>query len=561
MPDIVLASIEYGDYISIVKLVVFLVLFFPAIPLITWVYQDTKAIDTKVVMWTGIVFGAAAASTIIWLALPLFIIGMLFYLIATGTASLIYVSHRNSRVMEHDRILTAEHIKGLFANKSKDVEDPEGFAFISANKNEIPLPEAKTPDFYGYRAAHDIFADATWRRAADIVFSPTPQEYKVVYGIDGAVVKQPSLAKEQVEYFIHFVKHLADLDLNEKRKPQKGKFRTRQGHDNTEWEVATAGSTAGEQIRIKQIMKHDITQVGEIGLTPAQQDQLNSIRETEQGLFIVTGPSKAGVTTTLYALLRNHDAFVNSINTFERHPDTELPNITQNIFSLSDSGTTTYPKKLQQIIRMGPDIIGIADCEDSASAKIICDAAKDGLLVYLALPAENVVQAFEKWVKMVGDRNLATEALIGIGNQRLVRKLCEECKQAYAPDPGLLKKFGIPAEKAKVLYRAGKVQYDKHGKPVTCENCQGIGFLGRTGVFEMVMIDDKLRAAVRKAKSFSEIRALFRSAKMLYLQEQALRKVIGGTTAVNEMVKVLSKAKRQSAPEQGQNKKQKNGGQ
>ena len=192
---------------------------------------------------------------------------------------------------------------------------------------------------------------------------------------------------------------------------------------------------------------------------------------------------------------------------------------------------------------MGLDIVGVAECEDVETAKIACAAAKDGQLVYVTVKADSVIQALGKWLKFVGDRRLAAETLLGASNQRLLRKLCDECKQAYAPDKELFRKFNISAEKTKALYRAGKVQYDKHGKPSTCENCQGTGYFGRTGVFELVTMNDELRKVVRKSKSLPEISTQFRRAKMLYLQEQALRKVIGGKVAINEMIRVLSASK------------------
>ena len=114
------------------------------------------------------------------------------------------------------------------------------------------------------------------------------------------------------------------------------------------------------------------------------------------------------------------------------------------------------------------------------------------------------------------------------------------------PDKELLRKFNIPAEKAKAFYRAGKVQYDKHGKPVTCENCQGTGFFGRIAVFEIVFFDEKIRHAIKDLKNPQDIGRQLRNAKMLYLQEQMLRKVIMGITSVNEMVRVLSKSKKET---------------
>ena len=552
MPDLLLASVEYSGYISEIKFAVFLALFLLWLPLVGWVYRDALTVETKEVFWTALVFGAGAAAAIIWLLIPLFVIGLLFYAVAVAATSLSYVMHRNARVLDFNRVLTAEHIKGLFVSKQKRLDALEGFLFITANDNEVPLPEPQTADFFGYKAAYEIFNDANWRRANGIMFSPTPEHYNVTYYVDGAPLKQPTILRDQMEYFIHFLKNLADLDASEKRKPQKGKFKIRQDEENTEWEVATAGSTAGEQLRLKQIMQQKIAKLTDIGLMPRQYERLNKIRGLKQGLFIVTGPKKTGVTTTFYALLRNHDAFINSITTLEKRLSAELPNITQNVFTLSDTGTTTYDKKLQAIVRMGPDIIGIADCENTETAQVACAAAKDGKIVYVTLNADNVLRALRKWMKLVGDRNLAVENLLGISNQRLLRKLCDECKQAYGPNRELLRKFNIPAEKAKVFYRPGKVIYPKHGKPITCEDCQGTGFLGRTGVFETITIDDELRNAIKQAKSLSEIGNQFRRAKMLYLQEQALRKVVGGTTSINEVVRMLSTPKKQKTkkPEQ-----------
>ena len=543
MPDLLSAAIGYGGYISIIKLLTFSVLFFAWLPVLSWVHQDAKTAETKAVFWTGIVLAAGAAGALIWLVMPIFIVGMLFYTIAVGATSLTYVKHRNARVLDFDRVLTVEHIKSLLVSKEKKLEALKSFLFITANNNEVAVPEPRTPDFFGYKTTYEILTDAIWRRAESIMFSPTPQDYNIAYYVDGAVLKQPSIARDQMKYFIRFIKQLADLDTEEKRKPQKGSFKICQHEEDAEWEVTTAGSTAGEQIRLKQITQANIARLTDIGLMPEQYEQLNKFQEVQQGVFIITGPPKSGVTTTLYALLRNHDAFINNINTLERQPSRQLPNITQNVFALSDTGTTTFARKLQAVVRMGPDIVGVADCGDAGTAQVACAAAKDRKIMYVTLKADSVIQALSKWLKFVGDRNIAAETLLGISSQRVLRILCDECKQAYTPNKELFRKFNINAEKTKVLYRAGKVLVDKHGKSSTCDNCQGTGFFGRTGVFEIITINDELRNVVKQSKSLSEIATQFRRAKMLYLQEQALRKVISGTTAINEMIRALSTSK------------------
>ena len=254
----------------------------------------------------------------------------------------------------------------------------------------------------------------------------------------------------------------------------------------------------------------------------------------------MSGPPKSGVTTTLYTLLGNHDPFMNNINTLEKNPAAELTNITQFTFNLSDTGTTTFARRLQSILRRGPDIIGIADGEDPQTAKLATAAAKEDKIVYIELEANSVNQAIEKWLKLVGDKNLVADTLTAILNQRLVRTLCNECRQAYQPNPALFKKFNIPANEVRTFYRPGEIEYTKHGKPIICEKCQGSGFYGRTGLFETIRINDELREVIRNAKTTQEIATAFRKAGMLYMQEQSIKKVAHSITSINEVIRNFS---------------------
>lgn len=542
-----LMAVEYGGYVSLIKLGVLLCLFLFWWWFLGWAHKDAKAVSANLALWIGATLGAGAVGLLLWLLIPYFIGGLLAYAVLLGGVALAYVKYRNARVLDFDRILTFDHLKGLVA-KSPKLEAMEDFMFITARNNEVPIPEARTPLFFGYRTAYDVVTDAGWRRTSMVTFAPKGDVYEVMYYIDGAATKQPDMQRDQMEYLIHFLKEVAGLDSKEKRKPQKGKFRSRQGKENTDWEVMTAGSTAGEQLRLTRITKESALRLSDLGLAPEQLEPMEKIHTNEQGLFLVTGPHKNGVTTTMYALIRSHDAFLNSINTIEKQPAGQLLNVTQTVYTLTDTGTTTYAKRLQTIVRMGPNVVGVGECEDAETAKIACAAAKDGKLVYVVVEAESVLQALAKWLKLVEDRKLVAETLLGLSNQRLFRKLCETCKQGYAPNKEILKKFNLPADKAKVLYRPGKEVYDKRGKPSTCPTCQGTGFVGRTGVFETVFLDDELRKALRTVKQLPELGMQFRRAKMLYLQEQAIRKTIAGTTAINEVLRVLATGKKPGAP-------------
>jgi len=541
MPDLLLTSVIFGSYISIVKLIVFMALFFGWLWLITWIYDDAITVETKEVFWSSLVFGIGAGAALLWMMIPMFVVGLAVYMLAVSVSLIVYVIHRNTRVMQSDKILTLKHIQSLLIKKDKNAKAQiKGFTFYTANKNEVPKPQAKSKDFHGYKAAHDIINDALEKRTSSIIFSPTPHSYSIAYNIDGVNLKQPEMEVQLAHHLIRFLKQLADLNIEEKRKPQKGRFKIRKDDDITDWEILCAGSTAGEQFQLRLMTQEVEERVSDIGLLPKQLTAIDQLKNIKHGIVLVTGPKRSGVTTTFYAMLRNHDAFLNSINTFERKPTAVLPNIVQGTFELTDTGTSTFSKRLRSIYRMGPDIVGVAGCHDSDTAKEICNAAQNDILSYVVIEADSVMKALSKWIKLVGDRKLATETLSGICNQRLLRKLCEECKQGYTPNKELLRKFNLPADKAKVMYREGKVIYDKHGKPSTCPQCHGIGFIGRTGIFEMILLNDNLKQAMLKAKSMQEIGSVFRGAKMLYLQEQGLNKVIAGVTSVNEMIRALS---------------------
>jgi len=552
IPSILSEVSGYGGYVSPIKLVVFTAMFLAWMPLVNWIHTDARAVRTKINFWTGFIAVSGAATILIWLFVPLFLIGLLLYLVAVGATVLAYAIHRDSRVTDFEKILTSRYIKSIFVNESKRMQAAsKGLAFITANNNEVPLPEPNTPEAFGFRFACELFEDAVWRRASDVIFQPKQDFHGLAYRIDGVVVAQEQRSREETEYFIKYLKMMADLDINERRKPQTGTFKLVKDETRIEWQVTTAGSTAGEQVVLRRIEKHTLTKIEDIGFDGDQVEQLSVIKEIRSGLIIVSGPKKSGVTSSFYAMLRNHDPFMNNINTLEKQTAGELANVTQHIYTLSDTGSTTYAKRLQSILRMGPDIMGIADCNDRRVAKLACTAAKDGKIVYVVVDAANITQALGRWLKFVPDRELVADVLVAVINQRLVRKLCGSCKQAYQPNQNLLRKFNINADKAKVFYKPGEIEYDKHGKPVLCEECQGTGFVGRTGVFESFVLDEKSKEVLRRAKSMQEVSDQFRRSGMIYMQERAVKRVAAGLTSINEVIREFSDNK----PDKGKREK------
>jgi type II secretory ATPase GspE/PulE/Tfp pilus assembly ATPase PilB-like protein len=511
------------------------------LPIVNWVNTDAQAVRTKVKFWTIIVAVTGAISLVVLLMVPMFLVGLLVYIIALGACVMAYIIHRNSMVADFERVFTIGSMKSAFVNQDKKTAKlSKGIVFVTANKNDVPLPKAKSPELLGFSVLCDIIDDSLWRRTSDIVFKPQGQEYSVTYKIDGVACKQSPRSKEEIEYALQFIKQVADLDIQEKRKPQTGQFWTTKDSVKTSWDVTTAGSTAGEQFIITKSEQYLAMKLDDIGLNPKQLEALKTIRNIPSGTVIISGPPKSGVTTTFYSMIRNHDPFMNGINTLEKKLSATLDNITQHIYELGDTGAKSYSETLRRILRMGPDIVAVEGCQDADLGKLTANAANDGKIMHVTMNTSGVLQAVGLWIKQVGDRNLAADTLAAVINQRLVRKLCDECKQAYKPNADLLRKFNIPANKEVIFYRTGEIEYDKHGKPLLCEKCQGTGFYGRTAIFECIVLDDKLRQAIKQAKSMQEIGSHFRRAGMLYIQEESIKRVAKGITAINEVIRELS---------------------
>jgi type II secretory ATPase GspE/PulE/Tfp pilus assembly ATPase PilB-like protein len=544
MADLLAATVTYGGYINLFKFLIILAAFFGWLPLTNWVYEDSQAVRTNKNLWTLTFSLTGAVSLMMWLIIPAYIIGLLIFLISIGGIFMAYVIHRNALVADFEKVFTADHIRNLFVNAEKKLQKASrGLSFITANGNEVPLPQPKTTEAYGFVTTCDIMEDAIWRRASQVFFNPQKEDYEVLYIIDGIQSKQPSRSREEMDYLIYYLKELAALDVEEKRKPQQGRFRVIVNKDVLNpigWEVNTAGSTAGEQLKLVRMADKSPKKIEDLGFNENQIASIETLRNETKGLVLISGPAGSGRTTTLYTLLRGHDPFLYNINTLEKNPSCDLQNITQHIFTLSDTGTTSYSRKLQTLLRRGPDIVGIEDCDDPQCAQLASAAVKEGKMIYAVLDANSVSHALEKWIKLVGDKELVADTLTAIINQQLVRVLCDQCRVAYKPNPALFKKFNIPANDVDMFYRPGEIEQDKHGRPIICEKCQGTGYFGRMGLFETIRFSPDLSRAIKQAKTSHEIISALRKAGMLYMQEQSIKKVSLGMTSINEVIRNFS---------------------
>lgn len=534
-----------GGYISLAKIIFMLVAVTPWLAFSPWVYRDARQVHASGETWGATVLGAGGVGFLIWLLLPVYFVGLVVYVVLTGSAMIAYVVYRNGRVPDEAKVLTTAHLSSLFGSigKRRGPAVVQKVTLYRSDGKPVLVPEAKTAgieEVESYNILQELLHDVLWRRASEVDLSPTGEETRLRYIIDGVTVNRPSLDLPESEVLIQYVKPLAGMDEKELRRPQEGKITVDIAGSPMEVTVRAAGTTNGQRLQFHIVREVVQTKLNDLGMSEEVFNRVKEMMENRAGLFIVSGLPGSGVTSTMYSLLRQHDAFMNQLMTLESKIVVNLENITQRSYGEPAKLAT----ELASVLRRDPDVIMIDRCYDQDTAETIATAAGEKGIV-LGMEASDSLIALAKWIKLCNGKPSAVDHLKGIFCQVLVRKVCPNCREAYRPDPHLLAKVNLPAEKIDMFFRPPtRPLTDEKGRPVTCQVCQGSGYFGRVAAFELLEVTDELRQLIASGGSLSQIRNACRKKKMLYLQEQAIRKVIEGVTSIQEVIRVSKQPKK-----------------
>jgi type II secretory ATPase GspE/PulE/Tfp pilus assembly ATPase PilB-like protein len=277
----------------------------------------------------------------------------------------------------------------------------------------------------------------------------------------------------------------------------------------------------------------------ELGLSPEQLERIQNTIQSKSGIVLVSAPHAHGRTSALYALVRAHDAFLSHIITVEREPDTDLEGINQERLP-RHATNAEETQRVTWICSQLPDVLMMDEVRDANTAAELIRFAAQGRRVYVGMRAASTFDALAQWRKLVGDDRQAVKPLELVINSRVLRKLCAACKIGYAPDPQTLRKLNMDPMRVSKLYQARTEPLrDAKGNVVPCEFCHDLRFRGRTGIYEVLPIDDDMRLAITSGASVNQLKVAFRQHRGKYLQEQALMLVEQGDTSIQEVLRVL----------------------
>jgi type II secretory ATPase GspE/PulE/Tfp pilus assembly ATPase PilB-like protein len=548
-----LAEVQVGGYVSALKAIPVLLVLLLWTRLLTWVDKDSPAAhlpreSLNIGFLGGLVVGFG-----LFFFLPTFLIAfaaLVFVMVAEIGAYLII---RNQKVGLGDlKKQFNDWLKSFKSGPKKGKELPNQVQIYAKGGALVPPPESEAHERPAYDAIQNAMMEPLRKKAEQVDLAPGANGSALKYMVDGVFYQGQVLERGLASMAVQYLKGAAGLDTEDKRKPQRGTLKLGMEGKKTEFRIDTAGSTAGEYMRLlaEPKTRHNFN-LDTIGFTEAQKATIRELIQDRTGVVILSTPKGQGLTSLMYAVMRGHDAFLEHIHTVERSPDDDLEGITQNKLPSNASPADEY-KQTDWVISQEPDIILIPRIDDSRTATSLIRFSGDSnhnRRVYVGMQANSTFEALAAWRKLVGDDKVAVQNLRLVVNGRVLRKLCNACKVGYSPDPNTLKKLGMSPEKATTLFQARTQPLrDQKGNPVPCGFCNDLRFKGRTGIFEFFLIDDEAREAIAAGASPNQLRASFRKTRGRFLQEEGLAMVEKGDTSVQEVLRVLKGGDPSAAP-------------
>lgn len=375
------------------------------------------------------------------------------------------------------------------------------------------------------RLINAILGEAIAENASDIHIETFEKRLVIRFRVDGILREVVQPKRELAVLLVSRIKVMAKLDIAEKRIPQDGRISLRVGGREVDIRVSTLPSANGERVVLRLLDKQaGRLTLRHLGMNEQDRRQLEQAVKKPHGIILVTGPTGSGKTTTLYAALTTLNDRTRNILTVEDPIEYHLEGIGQT--QVNTKVDMTFARGLRAILRQDPDVVMVGEIRDQETADMAVQASLTGHLVLSTLHTNSAIGAVTRLVDMGVEPFLISSSLLGVLAQRLVRVLCNDCKRAYIADAAECELLGVSPAEAPTLYHAEG-----------CEQCRGLGYRGRTGIYELVLFDDTLRTMVHTRASEQD---MLRHARELgpSIREDGLRKVREGVTTIEEVLRV-----------------------
>ena len=542
-----------GGYFSWAKIIYLIAAFLLWVAIMEWANKDTQKLNMQFFVWHPVLFFPFVVAFFLAISIPSFAVGGSILAACLFVPSLVYLVQRNAQVAPHLKVLTPDHMwfmtakllqrAGLKVQAEKRAMHEKGppvvfHAMGGATDQEDQANNIRARQSEGYVHLKELIADAHGRRVDKIMLEYGPESVTARYQIDGAWHEADSQEREAGDLLSSVVKWLCNLDPAKRKSKQEGFFRADYKGDKIRTKVLNQATKTGERLILHMDRPVEgLETMLDLGMREKMQDQLRDILQENSGMILFSSLPTGGVSTTISCALKLADRFLNDFSVIYGKNEKELTteNLTAEHYDLAKGQKPD--RTLLTTIRKDPDAIVMPEMHDEATVKLMCQFAKSKKLVVTSIRAKEGVEALLRVLMMGVPADAFAPVVVAVVNQRLVRKLCEACKQPYKPSAELLKKLGLPAGRVESFYKPPEP--DDEGRDEVCKECDGIGYIGRTSVFELLVVDDSIRTALIKQPKLEILRKLARQKKHRSLQEEGILLVARGITSLPELQRAL----------------------
>ena len=372
--------------------------------------------------------------------------------------------------------------------------------------------------------------DAIKQTASDILVDPKSDGvFEIRFRVDGFLRNVDQFEADRGAAMVNSIKAISGMDIAERRRPQDGSFMAKTPQGNVFFRVASAGVLGGEKLSIRVLNQTaGLLKIDEVGFSESQLKTVTDIVSQSSGMILVCGPTGSGKTTSLYAMLSTIDFFARNVVTVEDPIEHVLPHASQ--IEVNVKANITFANALRSILRQDPDVICVGEIRDSETAAMALQSSQTGHLVLATLHSSSNLAALVRLMDLEIRPLLLASALSVIISQRLVRKLCEHCKSPAELAPEQIENF----EKK-------QLDYSNIMQPNGCKYCHHTGYSGRTGIFDVLFIDENLKASLLQERlSLSDLKTKGDEKARSALKQHGIQKVLDGVTTINEVKRVTT---------------------
>jgi len=418
----------------------------------------------------------------------------------------------------------ADTLDRLLADNTLDLNEDLGPAIGDLSNLDQDASVVKFVNQIIWEAHHD--------RGTDIHIEPMENDLRIRYRIDG--VLHPTPLPPQMKRFqsaiISRIKVMAGMDIAEKRLPQDGRISLRVKGEEIDVRVSTMPTVYGESVSLRLLMRSSgMYGMDKLGLFKDDEELLNHLIHKPHGILMVTGPTGSGKSTSLYAWLHTINSVDKRILTVEDPIEYQMAGINQ--IQMRPEIGLTFALGLRHILRQDPDVIMVGEVRDQETADIAIRAALTGHLVFSTLHTNDSAGGINRLVDMGIEPFLVASSVEALVAQRLIRRLCPKCKRPWTIDMPFLEKLGFPLD---------QLETGTICEPAGCEECRGTGYIGRTGIYEILVVSDTIRQMIVERASSADIKTQALKNGMRTLRMDGWRKVLGGVTTLEEVIRVSS---------------------